>query len=1283
MSKSVTIDVVSRLVATKGDIPTQRYGHTAVLYKGHMYVYGGIDRSKAYDPKIYGFNMETNEWSVTPVLGFVPQGRMGHSAVIYGDSMLIFGGCEYDRRVSNSLYEFSFETFSWKELKTFGEIPAPRYHHAAAIYKEYMFVVGGSGDLIKPVALAKIFRYHFVSKEWKLIGTLPKPVAEHTISIIDDNMYVFGGLGTGFALLGGCTHKVQRYNLVRGDWTDVEAPSHPNARKGHSSITYNNWFYIFGGDGAIRYYNDMYAYTHPMNDWKRITLTGRESDIPHPRGSHSAVLYKGKMYIFGGDYGVAQKQFNDLFEITLGPEFPTRGDTHGHGHISQDGRIASRHTVAANPSESLLDPSVFAMPTPRNIDSSDPIVEETQQSQKRHSTYMLLHNRRKSLQLSVMAYEAGAVEAPSQQPTQEEKAHKKVINFKVMNEKWLLQYFQFIFKEIGSTSPITETFLAEKFKTTTDIRWKKAFKDKHGEISEFLGKHPHLYCIDRQDDNVIIAPLFSLEDISQAKRPSMNPSDNQERFDETSSTKISENPKEPVNASQNDSKKDSIETDVIDIDYGGIIYDPLLEELVNVFIGLYDEHSADDQILTVVLSTKFSEITGTKWLSTYGPTYGALPEFLGNQKPLFSVAQNEDGTRHAILHREEIGPWRLKMKHLRDEQEAILEKEKEEIRRKEEKEKQSRLIQKRKNIIRELYLTESSYVNNMRFTVEKHMVALRRLLANGKKILLEEEIKSIFSLIESIFKLHSEIILPELAKVIETLTPSSKVSYVIIQVKHYLKMYSGYADNFDNALETYKRCSTNPMYANFLKECLKDPQSHNLDLPSLLIQPVQRLPRYKLLLDELAKITPQDHPDYEDLQEARNIIQKTTHYTNAQVRTANMREKLAKIDGFEKLFLPTRHYVYEASGTLTEGPKCETNLGPSMIILFSDIFIVVVGRTIYKQIDIKHLWWCENENTEQQSISIKSPDCNLSFEFAVFDAKLQMCSHLNEKSLEYQLTESRSLEFKYADLGEYKGTFLNAKRHGNGIMKYYDGSEYDGDWHHDLRHGRGFSTKKIGIEFEFYNGEWENDKPNGKGTIVYPSGNQVDGLFEDGKPVGMVTEITSEGMKYTGGWSNGCKHGQGTAVYPKGSYYEGNWVQGLRHGKGKYTNEEKGKCYEGEWKNDKKDGHGTYRWDGGRCTYVGNWVAGKKHGPGFMIYANGDRYDGEWEADQRHGFGIFTDAALGRLYEGPFVRNRKEGKGLMRFENGDSMTATWAAGLLAGPVDFSFSAKSGWANPDL
>ncbi len=46
------------------------------------------------------------------------------------------------------------------------------------------------------------------------------------------------------------------------------------------------------------------------------------------------------------------------------------------------------------------------------------------------------------------------------------------------------------------------------------------------------------------------------------------------------------------------------------------------------------------------------------------------------------------------------------------------------------------------------------------------------------------------------------------------------------------------------------------------------PQFRRLSINDFLIKPVQRLPKYVILLKDLLKHTPKDHPDYNNITKA-------------------------------------------------------------------------------------------------------------------------------------------------------------------------------------------------------------------------------------------------------------------------------------------------------------------------------------------------------------------------------------------------------------------------------
>ena len=76
---------------------------------------------------------------------------------------------------------------------------------------------------------------------------------------------------------------------------------------------------------------------------------------------------------------------------------------------------------------------------------------------------------------------------------------------------------------------------------------------------------------------------------------------------------------------------------------------------------------------------------------------------------------------------------------------------------------------------------------------------------------------------------------------------------------------------------------------------------NRLDLTDYLIMPVQRIPRYNLLLQDLVKNTPAEHCDYTDLCKARDRIQEIALFVNEQKRVvenlAQVSEIIASITG--------------------------------------------------------------------------------------------------------------------------------------------------------------------------------------------------------------------------------------------------------------------------------------------------------------------------------------------------------------------------------------------------
>jgi hypothetical protein len=99
---------------------------------------------------------------------------------------------------------------------------------------------------------------------------------------------------------------------------------------------------------------------------------------------------------------------------------------------------------------------------------------------------------------------------------------------------------------------------------------------------------------------------------------------------------------------------------------------------------------------------------------------------------------------------------------------------------------------------------------------------------------------------------------------------STKISDIFLRMKSFLQVYVGYSENYSRALKCYELLiSQNSKTKRVLKECEK--KAGNV-LEAFLILPIQRIPRYILLLKEIIAHTDPAHPDYDPLGEAIDQI---------------------------------------------------------------------------------------------------------------------------------------------------------------------------------------------------------------------------------------------------------------------------------------------------------------------------------------------------------------------------------------------------------------------------
>jgi len=82
-------------------------------------------------------------------------------------------------------------------------------------------------------------------------------------------------------------------------WRKVEAANPPPPRYAHSAVVYGGKMVVFGGERSGYAFNDLWSYDFAEGAWSHVTP--KSGHIPAPRYDHTAVVTSaGKMVVYGG-----------------------------------------------------------------------------------------------------------------------------------------------------------------------------------------------------------------------------------------------------------------------------------------------------------------------------------------------------------------------------------------------------------------------------------------------------------------------------------------------------------------------------------------------------------------------------------------------------------------------------------------------------------------------------------------------------------------------------------------------------------------------------------------------------------------------------------------------------------------------------------------------------------------------------------------------------------------------------------------------------------------------
>jgi len=245
----------------------------------------------------------------------------------------------------------------------------------------------------------------------------------------------------------------------------------------------------------------------------------------------------------------------------------------------------------------------------------------------------------------------------------------------------------------------------------------------------------------------------------------------------------------------------------------------------------------------------------------------------------------------------------------------------EQLKEKAEKKRKKRLATRRL-VLAEIISTEESYLQQLGWLLNLY----KRPLA-GEEIVgmsLNKHNKIFPSVLDTLFTLNTKFLedLRQCCKEfdeasVEGEENQSNIGKVFSDFTPFFKMYLQYVQLHDQARTALEKVvGRNAKFVEYENKMMS--QTNNLNLNNLLITPIQRLPRYELLLRELLKNTSESNKEYKDLKTCYTKVQGVNAVINVGLKDFEQRQKLIQIEKkfTKKLMLTSPSRKFKKQGEI-------------------------------------------------------------------------------------------------------------------------------------------------------------------------------------------------------------------------------------------------------------------------------------------------------------------------------------------------------------------------------
>jgi len=221
--------------------------------------------------------------------------RSAHSVVTAGGYVYALGGSGTRGPVRE------VERFDGKRWMNETTLPGNGLNAPAAVVLDDLIYVTGGFEGLSNVPTSAVHVYDPTTKQWRQAAALPAPRGGHAAVVLDGKIHVIGGGNSESTI---ADHSV--YDLATNRWS--EAAPLPRAEGSPAAVVFKGRLYAIGGRSGFSDYGAVYIYDAGKDTWSKGPPIA-------PRGTAGAVVYRGAIFVFGGESQRRNKTLNDVLRL--------------------------------------------------------------------------------------------------------------------------------------------------------------------------------------------------------------------------------------------------------------------------------------------------------------------------------------------------------------------------------------------------------------------------------------------------------------------------------------------------------------------------------------------------------------------------------------------------------------------------------------------------------------------------------------------------------------------------------------------------------------------------------------------------------------------------------------------------------------------------------------------------------------------------------------------------------------------------------------------------------